>query len=387
MLGFMTAPERIEAATRLEKPDRVPVVPIYDIFASRYGGITQHEMLFDLDKADRALEKTIEDLGFIDGQHLSYAGLGRTLQTIFPSPPMLPGIDGMPPDVEYQFVEKSVMEPEDYGRIAEGSAELWILEKLKINHPQMRNPLGLFKSVGAIVSDTLRMRRSIKRWRGKGMESMVAYNIAFTPMEFISLALRSFNDFVLDIFRYPDEIKAAGKKLMRSMKMMGMLMITLSGVKRVFLGGTRTSASFISPRQFEELALPEWEELVNYFSSKGVTPILHFDSDWTAFFPYLKNLPAGKCILNLDGTSDIFQAKEILGDHMCVMGDVPASLLKLGEPEEVDDYCRKLITELGTDGGFILSSGCTVPIDARPENVKAMVQSVQRYGKYPIKAR
>lgn len=61
------------------------------------------------------------------------------------------------------------------------------------------------------------------------------------------------------------------------------------------------------------------------------------------------------------------------------MGDVPAALLKLGEPDEVDEYCRRLITEVGSDGGFILSSGCTVPIDAKPENVSAMLQSVKRY--------
>ena len=33
------AKERIEAALRLEKPDRVPVVPTIDLFAGRYGGV------------------------------------------------------------------------------------------------------------------------------------------------------------------------------------------------------------------------------------------------------------------------------------------------------------------------------------------------------------
>lgn len=152
------------------------------------------------------------------------------------------------------------------------------------------------------------------------------------------------------------------------------------------MGGTRTSASSISPKQFEEFALPEWQEMSEFFVRKGITPILHFDSDWTAFFPYLKSLPRGKCVLNLDGASDIFKAKEILGDHMCIMGDVPPTLLKLGEPEEVEEYCRRLMREIGSDGGFILSSGCTIPIDAKPENVEAMLRSAQRFGAYPIKA-
>ena len=45
----------------------------------------------------------------------------------------------------------------------------------------------------------------------------------------------------------------------------------------------------------------------------------------------------------------------------------------------MDDYCRRLITEVGAGGGFILSSGCTIPVDARPENVAAMLGSVHRY--------
>jgi|GEM_PF-5206095 uroporphyrinogen-III decarboxylase len=30
-------------------------------------------------------------------------------------------------------------------------------------------------------------------------------------------------------------------------------------------------------------------------------------------------------------------------------------------------------------GGFILSSGCSIPIDAKPENVKAMLAAVKKY--------
>ena len=88
-----------------------------------------------------------------------------------------------------------------------------------------------------------------------------------------------------------------------------------------------------------------------------------------------RELPKGKCVLSLDGKTDIFKAKEILGDHMCIMGDVPPGMFALGTPEEVTAYCKRLISEIGP-AGFILSSGCDVPIDARYENVKAMVEAV-----------
>lgn len=291
----------------------------------------------------------------------------------------MPGVGAEPEDGQFQFVEKTVMDWEEYTQIEERGPVRWIVDKMKLSNPQLGNPVGMLKTFAAVAADITKARGSIKRWRRKGIESMVAYNIVFTPMEYISLFMRSFNDFILDIFRHPEEVKEASRVLMKPMKMQGSMMVRMSGLKRVFMGGTRTSASCLSPSQFEEFALPEWQEMCEFWVGKGVTPLLHFDSDWTAFFPLLKNLPRRKCILNLDGSSDIFKAKEVLGDHMCIMGDVPAALLKLGEPEEVDDYCRRLITEVGAGGGFILSSGCTIPVDARPENVAAMLGSVHRY--------
>lgn len=73
--------------------------------------------------------------------------------------------------------------------------------------------------------------------------------------------------------------------------------------------------------------------------------------------------------------TDIFKAKEILGDWLCLKGDVPATLLAQGEPDQVSEYCQNLIRNIGSDSGFILSSGCEVPLDAKPENVTAIIQS------------
>jgi hypothetical protein len=380
-MATMTARERVETAIRLGKPDHVPVIPIFDFFSARYGGITQHEMLFNVKKADHALLKTFEDLGWPDGLHFSWAGLGRALLTIFPTPPLMPGVDGFPENNEFQFLERSVMEPEEYTRIAEIGVGKWLLEKERLNHPELRTLVGMTRAGMGLGLDALKVRRSNQAWRKRGVEPLVGSNLCMTPMEAISMGFRSFDQFILDLFRHPRELKEMSRALMKPLINLGRVLVMGSGgIKRIFLGGTRTSASFLSPRQFEEFALPEWMEMCEYFASRGITPVLHLDSDWTAFFPYLRELPRGKCVINLDGSSDIFRAKEVLGDHSCLMGDVPAALLKLGEVEEVDEYCRRLIAEVGAGGGFILSSGCTVPIDARPENVAAMLASVHKYG-------
>lgn len=57
------------------------------------------------------------------------------------------------------------------------------------------------------------------------------------------------------------------------------------------------------------------------------------------------------------------------------MGDVPASMLYMKTPDNVYEYSRKLVRELGPEG-FILQSGCDIPTNAKLENVKAMVAAV-----------
>jgi len=64
---------------------------------------------------------------------------------------------------------------------------------------------------------------------------------------------------------------------------------------------------------------------------------------------------------------------------LCIYGDLPAAMLSHGKPEEVEAYCKKLIDEVGRDGGFILGSGCAVPPDCKPENFRMMLETAKHY--------
>ena len=104
--------------------------------------------------------------------------------------------------------------------------------------------------------------------------------------------------------------------------------------------------------------------------------------DWEKNLDYLHVLPKRKVVLQFDGRTDIFRAKEIIGDHCCIFGDVPATMLAFGGKDEVSEYCKKLIEVVGKDGGFILAAGCEIAPNARPENVKAMIDAVKQCGYY-----
>jgi uroporphyrinogen-III decarboxylase len=158
--------------------------------------------------------------------------------------------------------------------------------------------------------------------------------------------------------------------------------VKASGARTVMLGGAHASNTYISPKMYEEFDLPSTRELVETFADAGIVTVLHFDANWTKNFSLLRAFPAKKCILHLDGFSDIFKAKEILGDRLCLMGDVHPALLVGGSKDEVADYCRRLIKTVGKGGGFILSPGCECPLNAKPENVKVMVEIAHEEGRY-----
>jgi uroporphyrinogen-III decarboxylase len=114
------------------------------------------------------------------------------------------------------------------------------------------------------------------------------------------------------------------------------------------------------------------KQLVNTIIEEGAFAYLHLDANWERDLEFFRELPKGKCIFGSDHATDIYKIKQVLGDHMCLFGDVPPAMLTLGTPDDVYRYSTKLINELGPSG-FILAQACYVPSNAKAENVKAMI--------------
>jgi uroporphyrinogen-III decarboxylase len=142
------------------------------------------------------------------------------------------------------------------------------------------------------------------------------------------------------------------------------------------VGSWRASPEFLAPKLWNRFVWPYMKELVEIVAEEGGTPILHYDANWDREIERLLELPRARCILALDSKTDIFRAKKVLDGHTCVMGDVPPALLTLGTVDQVNEYCKRLLSELGPSG-YIMAQGCAIPPDAKFENVQALVDSVK----------
>ncbi|MGD0234686.1 MAG: uroporphyrinogen decarboxylase family protein [Syntrophorhabdales bacterium] len=77
------------------------------------------------------------------------------------------------------------------------------------------------------------------------------------------------------------------------------------------------------------------------------------------------------------------KAKDILGERICIWGNVPVSILATGTPEDVRAYCKKLIDYAGEGEGLIVDASSGVN-DAKVENLRAMFEFTKEYGVYGL---
>lgn len=371
----MNSKQRIEAVVNLEAPDRVPVGPLLDHFAATYTGITNQELMEDGDKRIAAFMKTMKELGPWD---ITY--MGETANPVLllgaPARVHLPGKE-LPPDEIHQFEEFELLTPDDYELLLKLGLTRFLRAVTKRLYPQ----IGTLKGIGMLVSFILESKKHIKMIKATGTQIACGFIIPGPLFEYFSIG-RSMGPMCMDLYDRPEKIKAAGMAYAKAFTAMAIRSAKLMQVPRVFIGLSRSSPAMISPAHFEEFVLPDLEYMVNTLIDADITPLFHCDTDWTRCLHFFKRFPEKKCILELDGHTDIFKAKEILGDRMCIMGDVPAYLSAFGKKDEVMKYCKRLIGEVGKGGGFILSSGCSIPANAKAENVRALFEAAEEWGYY-----
>jgi uroporphyrinogen-III decarboxylase len=137
----------------------------------------------------------------------------------------------------------------------------------------------------------------------------------------------------------------------------------------------------MSLKQFETLYWKQLKEVLVTLVENGITPIVFYEGCWDQRLEYLAELPKGKTV-GMFQASDIFKAKEVIGDTMCIVGGMPNSLLKGGTPDEIRDHTRRLCEVVGKGGGFMMSTAVGELAGSDPALVKVWAEATREYGTY-----
>ncbi|HEY5494189.1 MAG TPA: uroporphyrinogen decarboxylase family protein [Candidatus Anoxymicrobiaceae bacterium] len=384
----LTSEERLKTVINLQVPDRPPSCPFIYYFAARYAGVTAREITSDPSIYRAAMDLCFEELGPWDIYYPVNPRYPQVYSFIMPMRARWPGVD-LDDDSPCQLIEGELMKEEDYRWIIEEGSRHRHLAYLVYFVEMIARAWDISSGRKAYAYVLPRLAMHLAGWRRefasfsrRGVTTLYGF-LPEAAFDSFSLA-RGLTAFVKDCMRHPDEVAAAADALTDSYFFVTRLITALLGVPRAEIFVHRSSNDFISPEMFRELSFPSLKRLADRLVAAGISPVLHLDGDWDENLPILRGLPAGNCVAQFDGRTDIFLAKRVIGDRVCIMGDVPATMLSLGSASEVDEYCHRLIEEVGLGGGFIMAAGCEIPPDARPANVRAMLQSVVKYGYVPV---
>ncbi len=372
MASFEQRWNRTLQAVHMEKVDKIPFSYSGSAYVARREGLTIAEFVSDYPKAIDAAVQFCKDLPGIDTLHTPIMN-PDALKTLWLSEVKVPGRD-LPEDELWQIHEYKRMELEDYEKILKIGYGPWLAEYMQ----KLGDPGPSLAAFGQA------MPVAIGRLASEAQVPVInAGGNCGGPIEGFCGA-RTLMEFFLDLVEEPELVKAAMDKAFEFLfanyvATLDALPAAARAVTGAWVGGWRAAPYMLSHDTFMEFCWPYLEKLVMATLERGVLPILHFDSNWDSELETIATLPPRSCILMLDGATDPRKAREILGDRMCLMGDVPSQMLAYSTPNEVYEYTTKLIDDVGHDTGLIVSSGCDCPLNAKDENVDAMIQATIDY--------
>ncbi len=132
------------------------------------------------------------------------------------------------------------------------------------------------------------------------------------------------------------------------------------------------SPAVIPPQLFRELVLPRIKSLFSALKSGGsFASWLHIAGPAEAIYPFYPE--AGVNIANVDYCIDPLRARQLL-PRTCLDGNIKPLSFVEATPDDIAKESAHLLELFSLHGGLILSSGCEIPPESKPENVAAMVR-------------
>ncbi|MDR3124160.1 MAG: methyltransferase [Treponema sp.] len=308
---------------------------------------------------------SIAPIDGIQGAHPAYINIGLAMGGW--SLIKMPGRE-LPENSVWQVEEKERITPSDYDYIIENGKEA-MFKKLM---PEIvnQNDFQLF------LKYIEKAPQNIQTYIDSGYPIIIGA-MCQHPFETLSGG-RGMNNFFLDCYKIPDKIKAVQDSMIKSICAQIEQLPKEKYVLAVFIGCAQGASNMVNQKIWDKLVWPNMKEIVAIVVKRGFIPLLHWDACWDRDIECLKDLSAKTVILNTDGGTDLSRARKLLGDHVAFMGDVPGPLLALASKQEVTDYVKHLIDDVGPQGLF-LCPGCDAPATAKFENMAAMYETAYKY--------
>lgn len=194
-------------------------------------------------------------------------------------------------------------------------------------------------------------------------------------------ALRGFEQFFLDLHLFPDFTEELLTRITEFNLRVLENVHRIVEIDAVWFGDDwgAQHGPLMSQELWRERLRPHLARLFAKTREYGWTVMLHCCGAVECLLPDLIEL--GVEVFNpfQPEVMDVFAIKKKFGRELTFFGGLSIQrVLPFGTPAEVRRETRRLIDEIGRDGGYILSPAHALPHDVPPENVMAMIEEAQR---------
>jgi len=398
---------RVMKAIKMEIPDRVPVhIPAGSIVAYN-AGLTLEEVLYDYTKIKPAWIKFLQDYDVDSADGPGFFS-GKVYEILDYKIFKWPG-HGLPSNqTMQQFIEKEYMQADEYDLFMKDPFDFglryflpraWGVFEPFASIPSLSSYQGLpqrlmamcqdpafqksFKAIWKASQENARFQKIMAECSQISLEEGFPPSMggmALAPFDTVADMLRGTHGSVMDMYRQPEKLLEALEVITQQSLESALNMANVSLSPIIFIPMHKGDDVFMSVKQFEKFYWPTFRKLLLGLINEGLVPMMVIDGSYNTRLEIIKDLPRASVVWTMEKT-DMFKAKEILGDSACIAGNVLASQLYTQTPKAIKEYCRKLIEVCAPGGGYILSLGSGID-KCDPANLQAIIEAAKEYGVY-----
>ncbi len=384
----MTPRDRVLAAIAHDEPDRVPIVlgasnatglkmRPYRRLAALLGAPAQDRYLYDWPELGTALpdEATFERLRS-DVRPVLDAFPAATLARNRARPPHAPFVD------DWGSGQVEVEEGHWFPGVHPMADAETVDAIERYPWPDMDDP-----------SRVAHVRAEAARLRAENRYAVMATPWLLFPLE-RAFAMQGMDAFLTNLALEPDFAEALLRRVAGlCTRLMGhFLREAGDDIDIIKIGddlGTEQSL-LMSPAMYRRILKPIHAEYIAFIRGHTEAKVFfHTDGDVADLVDDLVEI--GVDILNPIQTSagrmaDLASLKRRFGSSVAFCGAIDTKrILPSGTPAEVRAEVRRVVETLGPGGGYLVASVHTIMDDVPPENILAMVDAVEEFGRYPLR--
>lgn len=349
----MTHLERVQAVLQGRTPDRVPVVPQSFMFSAQESG-------YSIGQINRNPRLLAESLAFCQEKY---------------------GYDGCVIDIDDAslaeacgakviYREDAVAAVDEHHPLLEDLSDI---DDLELPDPEKSTRLCVWLETAQRLMEKV------------GDHVFVLGRADQGPFDLLAL-LRGPQEFMMDLLTEEEEVihhalQWATQAHIRFAKAMRDLTHATS------MGDSYAGPNLVSPKIYRQFALPYEIQVVEAVQTPDKPYSVHICGDTNLILADMAT--TGAKLIEIDAKADIGKCRRLLDaaaarfglEPAVVMGNMDTTDLAIGTVEQNMANAKAIIEATGGKG-LILSSGCAMGANTKPENVAAMVEAAKRYGTF-----